>query len=527
MLKVLLADDEYFIAQGLRMLIDWEAAGFTIVKVAANGKEALDYLAANQVDLVITDIKMPVMTGLELLEKVKEGRISDAAFVVLSGYSDFSYAQRALRNGCMDYLLKPVEKGDLLAVLQKFSHLSESARERKENQRQYEEAYLARNIIALLYGKSDGYNLGYVQSHLRLSAGVRYIEIEFCNLEEVEAGEGELREQQRKLYQACKAILKGDRAHCVFDVSQDVVNYGIGLIFCTSMAARQNCTEEQYLLQLHKDLELRLQGEVRLLVGKRVPDIAQISQSYGTACMLHSLEAFHNKKSIYYYEDEIQVKPGGIALCKEHLDALLFAIERNEPLEIRKAVDALFQKMRQMQMGEDSRNLNINYLLFRLVHLASELDAEADQEEILRYISAGAFEEGAVRGSSAHLSRFACAYAEYLSQLRKHASSGILSEIEREIRKNYRENLTLRDLGKKYYINSSYLGQVFRKQYGQSFKDYLSAYRIEEAARQLRSTDKRISQIAEDVGYKDSDYFIRKFIELKGCTPFRYRKDRG
>ena len=129
-----------------------------------------------------------------------------------------------------------------------------------------------------------------------------------------------------------------------------------------------------------------------------------------------------------------------------------------------------------------------------------------------------------MRGSSRHLARFACEYAEYLGQLRKNASRGVLDDIEREIRENYAENLRLRDLGKKYYVNSSYLGQIFRKKYGQSFSDYLTNYRMNEATKLLLKTDKKVNQIAEAVGYKDSDYFIRKFIELKGCTPSKFRK---
>ena len=94
------------------------------------------------------------------------------------------------------------------------------------------------------------------------------------------------------------------------------------------------------------------------------------------------------------------------------------------------------------------------------------------------------------------------------------------------MREHYAENLSLRDLSEKYYLNSSYLGQIFRKKYGQSFKDYLTNYRISEATKLLIKTDKKIGQIAEEVGYKDSDYFIRKFIEIKGCTPSKYRKNK-
>ncbi len=525
MLKVLLVDDEYFIVQGLLVLIDWKAEGYEVAATAANGQKALDYLRENKVDLVITDIAMPGMDGLELLETVRREHVSEAAFVILSGYSDFAYAQQAIRNGSMDYLLKPVEREELLRILRRFNHLSEHAKQEQQDQERYEEAYLARNIISLLFGKHDDFNLDYVKTHMQLSEGVRYIEIEFCDAQDLDAEEGELRIRQRELYQSCRKLLREDSAHCVFDVSQERVSYGVGLIYCDYMAARMGCTEREYLEEFHRKLEVLMQQEIRMLVGKKVADIHLASVSYGTACILRPLEAFHSRKPIYIYEDEAQVRQGGIVLCKESLDALFSAIEQNEQDEIHWNVDRLFREMRQNGLESDSVNLNINYLLFRLVHLASELDSDADQEEILRFISSGVFEDGISRGSRSHLSRFACAYADYLTQLRKNVSTDVLAEIEKDIRKNYAENLTLRDLGKKYYINSSYLGQIFRKKYGQSFKDYLTNYRINEAAKQLRNTDKRVSEIAEDVGYRDGDYFIRKFIELKGCTPSRYRKD--
>ena len=97
MLRVLLVDDEPFILQGLQVLIDWKKEGFEIVATAANGAEALDFLKENRVELIITDISMPVITGLELLKKIREEKLSDAYFIILSGYADFSYAQQALQ----------------------------------------------------------------------------------------------------------------------------------------------------------------------------------------------------------------------------------------------------------------------------------------------------------------------------------------------------------------------------------------------------------------------------------------------
>ena len=122
------------------------------------------------------------------------------------------------------------------------------------------------------------------------------------------------------------------------------------------------------------------------------------------------------------------------------------------------------------------------------------------------------------------MTKFATEFAVYLSELRKNISRGILADVEADIKKNYADNISLKDLGDRYHINSSYLGQVFKKNYGMSFKNYLTNYRIKEASRQIINTDKKINRIAEDVGYKDSDYFIRKFIEIMGCTPSKYRK---
>ncbi|OYP48915.1 two-component system response regulator, partial [Lachnotalea glycerini] len=112
-------DDEPFIVQGLKVLIDWKEQGYEIAGTAANGMEALNFLHKTKVDLIIADIKMPVMTGLELLEVIRKEKISDAYFVILSGYGDFNFAQQAIRNNCLDYILKPVLKEELIIFLEK------------------------------------------------------------------------------------------------------------------------------------------------------------------------------------------------------------------------------------------------------------------------------------------------------------------------------------------------------------------------------------------------------------------------
>ncbi len=190
MLKVLLVDDEPLIVQGLSLLLDWEKEGYEIAATAQNGKEALSYLRENKVDLIIADIKMPEMTGLELLETIRREQVSDAYFVILSGYSDFSYAQQAIHYACMDYVLKPVEKEVLTEIIRKAANMSATEIQRQEDKNQMEQAYMARNVIALLLGKYDAINLKYVMDHMHLSDGVRYIDIQLMNAADPEDLEG-------------------------------------------------------------------------------------------------------------------------------------------------------------------------------------------------------------------------------------------------------------------------------------------------------------------------------------------------
>lgn len=227
MLKVLLVDDESVIAQGLEVLIDWGAEGYEIAAVCSNGQEALDYLRQNAVDLVIADVMMPVMTGLELLEAVKRENISDAGFVILSGYSEFAFAQQALRFGCIDYLLKPIERDDLLAILHKISHMSENAK----LDQQYEKAYLTRQIVTLLYGKSIEADIAYIRTNMRLSAGVRYIEVEAAGTGEFDMEEADMHILREQVRRNCCQILQEGSNHCVLEVSHNRLNYAVGLIY--------------------------------------------------------------------------------------------------------------------------------------------------------------------------------------------------------------------------------------------------------------------------------------------------------
>ncbi len=524
MLNVLLVDDEPFILQGLQVLVDWKSEGYEIA-TASNGKEALEYLNTNHVDLIIADIKMPVMTGLELLKAVRTSSKKDTYFVILSGYAEFGYAQEALRYDCTDYILKPVEKEQLLEILHKVSELNSQRVSEYAERRKNEKAYLDRNLIFLLSGKFDDSNLKYLEDKINIEDEMCYVDIQLSDEDITEESSDEDRKGKlKKLYAAATEFLKEDARLCIMDISDSENVYNIGLIYCSEMGRRLQLTTEEYLTKLHEYISTCTGVKSTMLVGKNVTGISNISKSYGTANILRSLKGFREPKNIYYYEQEYKISDNGVLICKEELDRLIDAIEVGEHVLIHKRVDEFFDALQNNKVTGDAMNLNINYLLFQLMHIASQQDSEVNQEEILRIISETTTNEGVSPGSRPHILKMAYAYGEYLSQLRKNVSKPVLKSIEDEIKKNYAQNLTLKGLSEKYFVNSAYLGQLFRKNYGCSFKDYLNRQRIEEAAKLLIKSDMKIYEVADAVGYKDVDYFVNKFIEAKGCTPTKYKK---
>ena len=509
MLRVLLVDDEPFILQGLAVIIDWNKEGFEVVGKASNGLEALEFLRKEKVDLVIADIKMPEMTGLELLEKVRQEKLSDAYFVVLSGYSDFEYARRALQNECLDYMLKPVEQGELVNVLGRVRQIYETSSRKREDDSVMECEAFARNMIPICHGRYRPDNVEYVQKYVGGGKNFRYISVELDgghrNIRQLTADEK--RKLQKELYQKCILLFPGREYLCVLNSSIREEIYNVAIIYVGGLlCGSDEESEQEYIDQLQGKLKKSVGFPVEIIIGKRVDHVEEISESCRSVLLAHSLKGF-----------DLGEKPNwelsGHLLDRQLADTLVRAVKLNDKEGISDSYSMLSQEMKKSGMDVHMVNMVVNHLMFEFLHLALEQDENIDRQEILRF-----------RNDDEGLAQLLLEYGDYLMELRSNQSGEILGRIEEDIRRNYKENLTLKDLGKKYFINSAYLGQTFKKQYGESFKDHLNRIRIEAAERLLLYSDKKIYEIAEEVGYKDMDYFINKFIALKGCTPAKFRR---
>ena len=243
MVRILLVDDEPFIVQGLKAMIELDNPKYRIVGEASDGKEALEFLKREKVDLIIADVQMPVMSGLELLETIRKEKISDAYFMVLSGYSDFQYAQQALRYDCIDYVLKPVKQEDLRRVLRQVERLEQEKMEQEEQKQFLEQAMMSRSLAAVLTGEMSSEELEYVEKRLPVSGGLRYVELEMK--EEAGRDGAEYRKAFRRACQ--KHMGEKWKECCVKDIAPDSGRHCTALLLSGEMLREKGQTEKEFL----------------------------------------------------------------------------------------------------------------------------------------------------------------------------------------------------------------------------------------------------------------------------------------
>lgn len=522
MIKVLIVDDEPFIRQGLKILIDWEQYGYEVVGEAANGIEAIKELEVKDIDLIIADIKMPEMNGLELIEYVRANMLNEVKFIVLSGYYEFEYAKKAIKCNVTDYILKPINKEELIKVLGAFKEDHIKQEQRHTIQKIRDKVIYDRYLNEIIYGKCNDSNLEYIKRHQNFSSELRYMIIEINY--EMSVSESEKREQQLILQKNMVEWLGDNYYNVIIDVRQSKGCYDIGFIYDKRLVKEKGMSENEYILNFNTYIKQAQKYDFFIYIGQKVNSIEEIALSYKSASVAKLFSDFSIGNNIAYYDEMAKKKELSCNKGKQYMDYLIHEIEDNNQEEIIKCVDKIYASFKEYKINLDIIKININYLLCNLINIAKELDSEVDQEEVMQYISSVSFEQMISRGSANHLKDFSLVFAEYLSQLRQSSFQGILNQIDKEISEHYMEKLSLKYLSEKYYINSAYLGQIFKKQYNVSFKDYLNAYRIEKAAELLKRSDDKIYKIAEKVGYNNSDYFINKFVQLKEKTPLQYRK---
>lgn len=512
MFKVLLVDDEVFVRKGLQKLIRWERFQYTLVGEAKNGGEALEMIRRLEPDLVITDIMMPVLDGLELIRSVKEESRADPEFIIISGYNDFKYAQRAIRYGVKDYILKPIDVKELGAALKQLALTITLKKLTAYTKPEYTVHSIMEALISGNMGETDA---GRYAEALGLEGETGFLYV----WAHVHAKPDQPPVRLKDIRDALSGREGTGTGIPLFEHRPGQ----FGIIWSTGELNRWGDGIPQALESVRSRLSAHLRREVLFYAGDEVSSLAFVRESYAGAneALKHRF-AEEGKPMILFG----QVKDKALQnyeMDSNLADRLMVHLEENNREACRSMIDILFQTFRSQRYTPTAIVLSLSRFMIKVMGVIKRMHGRDDgQRQILEKLEA----EGntwSLQQMKEHFTVMVTEAAEHIAKLRIEQSKGDIGRIKKHIDAHYRDNINLKSIAAHFYMNPAYLGQLFRKTYGIYFNEYLLQLRVEEAKKLLRQTDLRMYEIAERVGFPVPNYFATQFEKVEKCSPLEYR----
>lgn len=521
-MKVLIIDDEVIVRTGLKSIIDWNSLGFEICGEADNGEAGMNKILELNPDLVLLDIKMPGMYGVEVAKRVREKGF-DGKIIILSGYSDFEYAHEAIKSGVDAYLLKPIDEDELIdAVKQVREKL------RAENANNILLSRSMRNmktkiINDILCGTVDA-----MKNHTSDELALCNVDLSFdCfqvavadSLSESNITENRLRYELLREY-------SGDESN----IDVVCINDKTVILFKGSDAVRQIFTAVKRMEEHAKAGEFK----IFMGVGRRVSSVSDISVSYGDARRITERRFFFDEDKIVVFWDDISDDKAPVNSFSDfdmagYVDAAKNYIEIGDGEKLEKHLSGLKDEMRKW-------NIEPEMAVTLLVNISTQLKKKIQQSypHFQPDTSAGGFRSD--------IEIMDCIYGkknlyDIINFLRDEfmgisdiicnmSSQSLMKKIENYISKNYSKDLKMEGIAQLFGYNSAYLGKMFKKTFGDNFNTYLDKLRIKRAKQLLLNGNLKVYEVSEQVGFKNIDYFYKKFKHYVRESPKEYRKEKG
>ncbi|NQX59763.1 response regulator transcription factor [Paenibacillus qinlingensis] len=509
MLKVLLVDDEPVIRAGLAQLIHWEKYGFTIVAKAKNGEQALQLMLEDTPDLIVTDIRMPKMDGLQLIQAVREERNLQTPVIILTGFNEFDYARQAIRYQVRDYLLKPVDKEELIAALTRIR-----ASLRIDNALPVDSQ--SGNAIKLLLRSTTSHDN---KIHLCQTLKAHYpVLLMVITLQKHTQTTFPL------IHQLLLPVWEAFRlSEASVRIYIDADGF-IALVIQPESAHLSKTEEKQLAFAMLHAIHDTLDQEAFLSVGPLVHSPELLADSFQAACSASIYSLYLDRPTVLAYEDIKLLSPfksqyeylASFQLLKE-------SIENNSPQDMERIVLDIFDFFVEQFISPDTIKVHLYRFLLEIEKYVAEMNGD-----IQPIIKAANHIDLTCTTTPIRIQRKT--FLETCRQigleiafLRVQQNFGIIDQIEQYVNSHFHENMTLKDVAAKFYMNHAYLGQLFRRKKEIHFNEYLHQVRIEEAKGLLRRTDLKIAEVAKKVGYNDPTYFSGKFEKHVGVTPTVYK----
>lgn len=536
MYKVLVVEDEDVIRRNIVNFIKRFSTDFEVVGDAENGLRALEIYNENEPDIVITDILMPQMDGIQLIEKLRQDN-REIAFIIISGYDEFAYAQSAMRLNVFDYLLKPFLPQQLADVLLKVKESIDRRRNFFNNikvlQSKLEESMpilRERFFIDLVTNQLSFNEILQRSSFLQLD-----ISADFYNVAIVKINASEVSKSRNITKEELIHFFLFDIVGELFDSNIKTFAFGIsdyqlGIIMC-------GCYEykRQFFQNINKSLSKLIETmanyyhvTIFAAVGRIYEDILKLPLSFAEAkeAMTYSF-AIEANTLINYYDiflkkTETYEKPSSI------LKEIILYTKTGDSDKALKKIENLFEYYK----GKAVLNPNlIKADVIEVVLAIQRYLEESKGDDTFLYNQNISPYEKIVKADSVSdlkglLHDFAIMTINEVVHLKEGQSNSFVEKLKSITEENIgNEDFNLDIAASMLYISPNYLRQMFKKVTGETFIEYLTNQRMKKAAELLRDNSLKISDITEQVGYSSQSYFTKCFKKYYNVTPTEYREN--
>lgn len=539
-MRLLIAEDELWLRKRLVSTIDWSSYGISEVYEAEDGGEALEIALKEKPDIVITDIRMPELSGIDLMKKLNENSIF-SKMIVVSGYDDFEYAQGALRMGAINYLLKPVDEEELLDSAKR---CVEELKKEKNKETVFDKQSAASEMLMehiyedLIFETSEKRTEELLQKLSRKEIGFPFQSAAVVNMQVREHTffvNDKVKSDMWSVYQWLRRNLQEDCYECQYLYmrgSQIVL-----LLFGDDPEAKFMERVENWVQLILEALQKELNISLFMAAGDVTDDFSGIHRSYEMAQKKIKEKRAEEKRilALRNQETEQELNTRFDDVYGEYDFKLLIKEIRNGDSEkAQTELQAILQSSSRRLQSADMMKLQLFYMNFiNRIAGACLPECEAYADELAMQCMT-VMRELIYIGSDTIVTEMWDCLRKFVEKLvevyqenngkRKH---WMIDQVLQYVEENYNTALSTRDIAGRFFMNTSYFSKLFHEQMGCTFSNYLINVRVEKAKMMLTQTNMKLYDIAEAVGYTNVQYFSTIFKEKEGLTPSAFRQMRS
>lgn len=535
--KIMLVDDEEDARKGIISSIDWEKAGFTLVADAENGEEAKEKIETFEPNVIITDVQMPYMNGLELAKWVQQ-KYPSIKVLVLSGYGQFDYAQEAMRYGVKEYLLKPIEHEGFYAALKKVKEsLDEEIRARKNIDLLKENfvvslPLLREQFLNKLLNNSEIYHFNEDEIDVKLKryeidlAGAREWLVIAVDVDDI-GDSSEFDHNSELMMISVKNFIK------------EKLENDCRYVFLTSamdsrpvlIVAMDNDEEGNPKLTLATLMDLlndscreamRTMGvKLTFGVGSAQESLTVLDESYKEAMNALGYMHVNEEESVIYIQDVEPVKTGVLKLDEKEQNDIVSVIKFGPQERMVEVIDKIHRKMTSAKVHSRQTQVYILSIVSCILGLMQQSDVSLDKISDYKHIITKTPDADEFRD---WMTKTCTTLNGMMQQKRETTTKQIIKDAKEYIAEHYKNvDLSVEMICKHLHMSPAYFSTLFKKEMNQTYVAYLTDMRLNKAVELLNSTDYKTYVIAEMVGYQEQNYFSYVFKKKFGVPPTKYR----